>query len=55
MLRRLLADERGTSAIEYAILACLVSVAAMTGINAVSGGTRTLWSTMAAALESARP
>ena len=45
---RLLADERGTTAIEYALLASLVAILAIGGLQALSSSTGGLYATLQA-------
>lgn len=44
ILRRLLADGRGATAIEYGLIAALIAIAAMGGITALGGGANGMWS-----------
>jgi Flp pilus assembly pilin Flp len=44
----LLADERGTTAIEYALLASLVAILAIGGLQALSSSTGGLYATLQA-------
>jgi pilus assembly protein Flp/PilA len=44
----LLADERGATAIEYALLAAMLAILAIGGLQALSGGTGGLYATMEA-------
>lgn len=37
LLRRLMADDKATTAIEYALIASLIAVAAVTAISTVNG------------------
>ena len=41
--RKLLNDKRGTSAIEYAFVATLISIACMGGFAALGGQSKTGW------------
>ena len=45
-LRRLLADQRGATAVEYALIASLIVIAAMGGITALGGGANGMWSNL---------
>ena len=45
-IRKLMKDERGTSAIEYAVVALLISVACIGGIRALGGQSGTGWHAM---------
>lgn len=42
-IKNLLKDERGTSAIEYAFVAVLISVACIGGYSALGGQSKTGW------------
>jgi pilus assembly protein Flp/PilA len=44
MLCGLLADRRGATAIEYALIAALIVIAMMGGLVALGGGTGGMWS-----------
>jgi pilus assembly protein Flp/PilA len=43
MLRRLRADESGATAIEYGLIAALISVACISGLQALGGGSSGMW------------
>ena len=43
MLRRLRADQSGATAIEYGLIAALICVACITGLQSLGGGTNGLW------------
>jgi len=43
LLRRLGADERGATAIEYGLLCALIAVAAIGGMQALGGGVGGKW------------
>ena len=43
MLRRLRADQSGATAIEYGLIAALLAVACITGMNSLGGGSTGLW------------
>jgi pilus assembly protein Flp/PilA len=43
-LRRLLAGERGATAIEYALIAALIAVVMISGVSALGGGAGAMWS-----------
>ncbi len=47
-LARFLADERGATAIEYALLAAVVAIMAIGGLQALSSGTGGLYDAMEA-------
>ena len=42
-LRRLLADQRGATAIEYGLIASLIVIAMMGGLAALGGGAGGMW------------
>ena len=42
-LRRLLADQRGATAIEYGLIAALIVIAMMGGLTALGGGAGGMW------------
>lgn len=46
ILRRLLADQGGATAIEYGLIVALIAVAAMGGISALGGGTGGMWTNL---------
>lgn len=50
MLTNLNRDERGATAIEYGLIAALVSVIIITGLNALSGGLNALFTSVATTL-----
>ncbi len=43
LLRRLLADQRGATAIEYGLIASLIIIAMMGGLTALGGGAGGMW------------
>ena len=43
MMRRIRSDKRGATAIEYGLIAALIAVAAISGMNAVGGGSNGMW------------
>lgn len=43
MLRRLRASEEGATAIEYGLIAALIAVACISGMNALGGGSNGMW------------
>lgn len=53
MLRNLLADESGATAIEYGLIAALVSVAAITALTTMGESLRTMFTTVSDALAAA--
>jgi len=44
ILRGLLADRRGATAIEYGLIASLIVIAMMGGLSALGGGAGGMWS-----------
>jgi len=50
MLRNACRDERGATAIEYGLIAALVAILIIGGLQAVSGGLNTLFQSVANAL-----
>jgi pilus assembly protein Flp/PilA len=42
-LHRLLADERGATAIEYGLIAALIVIAMMGGLKTLGGGSGGMW------------
>ena len=45
--RRLRADQRGATAIEYGLIAALIAVAIISGISALGGGAGGMWTNVA--------
>ena len=43
MLRSLRADEGGATAIEYGLIAALIAVACISGLQTLGGGTNGMW------------
>ena len=43
ILRRLRADQSGATAIEYGLIAALIAVACISGLQTLGGGTNGLW------------
>ena len=43
MLRMLGADQRGATAIEYGLIAALIVIAMMTGLQSMGGGVGGMW------------
>jgi pilus assembly protein Flp/PilA len=46
MLRKLGADRRGATAIEYGLIAALIAIAMMGGLSALGGGSNGMWSNL---------
>ena len=53
MLKTFLTDESGATAIEYGLIAALVSVAAIAAMTAMGGSLQTIFTTVSTALASA--
>ena len=49
--RRLLADKKGATAIEYGLIAALIVVAMMGGLATLGGGAGGMWTKIAAAVQ----
>jgi pilus assembly protein Flp/PilA len=45
-LRMLGADQRGATAIEYGLIAALIVIAMMTGLQSLGGGVGGMWGTL---------
>ena len=43
LMRRIRSDKRGATAIEYGLIAALIAVAAMGGMQALGGGSNGMW------------
>jgi pilus assembly protein Flp/PilA len=43
ILRKLRTDERGATAIEYGLIASLIIIAMMSGLQALGGGSNGMW------------
>jgi pilus assembly protein Flp/PilA len=48
---RLFADRRGATAIEYGLIAALIAVAAIGGMQALGGGSGGMWSNLSAKVQ----
>jgi len=46
-LRRLLADDKGATAIEYGLICALIAIAMMGGLSALGGGAGGMWTNLA--------
>ena len=53
LLRRLLADQRGATAIEYALMAAVVSITAIGGLQAFASSMDHVWNVLIAGLAGA--
>lgn len=51
--RRLFADRRGATAIEYGLIAALIVIAIMGGLSALGGGAGGMWGDLATEVEGA--
>jgi pilus assembly protein Flp/PilA len=51
LLRMLGANERGATAIEYGLIAALIIIAMMGGLQALGGGTNGMWGKIRAEIE----
>jgi pilus assembly protein Flp/PilA len=51
LLRMLGANQRGATAIEYGLIAALIIIAMMGGLQAMGGGTNGMWGKIRAAVE----
>ena len=49
--RRLLADNKGATAIEYGLIAALIVIAMMGGLRAMGGGLGGMWSNISAQVQ----
>ena len=52
-LRRLGADERGATAIEYGLIAALIVIAMMAGLSSMGGGVGGMWTKVSTAVQTA--
>ena len=53
MLKELIADESGATAIEYGLIAALVSVAAIAALQALGGSLNSIFGTVSTTLDAA--
>ncbi|MEP7131158.1 MAG: Flp family type IVb pilin [Sphingomicrobium sp.] len=53
MLRKLGADSRGATAIEYGLICALIIIAMMGGLQALGGGTNGMWGNIQAQFQNA--
>ena len=51
-LRKLVADQRGATAIEYGLIAALIVVAMMGGLRTLGGGSGGMWTKVKTEVES---
>lgn len=54
-LRKFVSDESGATAIEYGLIAALVSVAAIVALNSMGGSLRSMFTTVSTQLNNAAP
>ena len=52
ILRRLFADQRGATAIEYGLIAALIVIAMMGGLRTLGGGAGGMWTKVQTEVES---
>ncbi len=55
LIKDLMKDESGATAIEYGLIAALVSVAAIAALQALGGSLQNMFNTVATALDDAQP
>lgn len=55
MLRRLGADQRGATAIEYGLICALIVVAAMAGLQSLGGGVGGMWGNLSTTMNTYMP
>jgi pilus assembly protein Flp/PilA len=55
ILRRLLPDRKGATAIEYGLIAALIGVAIMGGVSTLGGGSNGMWTKIADQVTNATP
>ena len=53
ILRRLIAEDRGATAIEYGLIAALIAIAAIGGMTSLGGGSNGMWSRLSNHVENA--
>jgi pilus assembly protein Flp/PilA len=51
MSRRLLADDKGATAIEYGLICALIVIAMITGLSALGGGSGGMWSVISSKVQ----
>ena len=51
IFRKLNADKRGATAIEYGLIAALIVIAMIGGLSALGGGAGGMWTNLAATVE----
>ncbi len=55
MLRKLGADQRGATAIEYGLIAALIVIAMMAGLQSMGGGVGGMWGRLGTATNTYMP
>jgi pilus assembly protein Flp/PilA len=55
MMRRLVADRRGATAIEYGLMVALIAIAMMGGLSALGGGSNGMWTKLSDKVEASTP
>lgn len=55
ILRKLAADARGVTAIEYALIAALIAIAVMGAMSNLGGGSKGMWTRLAQNVQDAAP
>ncbi len=53
LIRRLRKDEKGATAIEYGLIAALISVAAIAAMTTLGGSLRTMFGTVSSSMDTA--
>ena len=53
MLRMLLADQKGATAVEYGLIASLIIIAMIGGISSLGGGSGGMWTDLSAEVQNA--
>lgn len=53
MLRRLLTDRRGATAVEYGLIASLIIIAMIGGLASLGGGAGGMWTTVSTDVQNA--
>ena len=54
-LRKLGADKRGATAIEYGLICALIIIAMMGGLSALGGGSKGMWGKIQSNVEASMP
>ena len=54
-LRQLLSDQNGATAIEYGLIAALIVIGMMTGLQSLAGGTSSWWGRIQTNVETSMP